>query len=155
MTPPTGPREPYEKPRVSRRRRSQGEITLSRHIAWEGLPEPELEYHWARDEGRRFRFDFAWPNRLLAVEVDGGKFMIRRSRKQRGRMVVVGAHNRREDLERQNLAARLGWTVLRYTPDMVAKGEAIRELKAMLLRPVLDDAPGVLSEDPGPGSSGG
>ena len=78
-----------------------------------------------------FRFDFAWPARKLAVEVDGGKFMLRRSRKQGGRLVPVGSHNRREDLQRQNLAAREGWTVLRYTPDMIEKGEALRDLESI------------------------
>ena len=128
-------REPYSKPRVTRgRRRSQGELALARHIQWEGLPEPEEEFPFALEEGRKFRFDFAWPARKLAVEVDGGKHMIRRSRRD-GRPVIVGDHNRPEDLARQNLAALLGWRILRYTPKMVASGEAIRDLKRELMKP--------------------
>ena len=69
----------------------------------------------------------------LAVEVDGGKHMIRRSRRD-GRPVIVGDHNRPEDLARQNLAALLGWRILRYTPKMVASGEAVRDLKRELMK---------------------
>ena len=116
------------------RRRSQGEITLARHIEWEGLPAPEVEYHFAKDVGRNFRFDFAWPEQKVAAEVDGAKFMLRRSRAQGGRMVPVGAHSRREDLARGNLAAQLGWCVLRFTPDMVSKGEAIQILKEIFMK---------------------
>jgi very-short-patch-repair endonuclease len=114
--------------------RSRGEISLARHIEVTGLPTPERQHRFAKELGRQFRFDFAWPDRKLAVEVDGATFMVKRSRAQRGRLVPVGRHNRREDLRRSNLAARLGWMVLRYTPDMVFKGEAIRELRDILER---------------------
>jgi len=114
--------------------RSLGEITLARQIEYEGLPTPERQHFFAKP--RRFRFDFAWPGRMLAVEVDGATFMLKRSRAQHGRLVPVGRHNRREDLRRGNIAARGGWCVLRYTPDMVQRGEAIRELKELLLKPV-------------------
>lgn len=114
--------------------RSRGETVLARHIQLTGLPEPERQHRFAKKLGRQFRFDFAWPDRKLAVEVDGATFMLKRSRSQGGRLVPVGRHNRREDLRRSNLAARLGWTVLRYTPDMVLKGEAIRELRDILER---------------------
>jgi hypothetical protein len=35
-----------------------------------GLPEPIREYRFA--PSRRWRFDFAWPAAMLAVEVEGG-----------------------------------------------------------------------------------
>lgn len=35
-----------------------------------GLPEPEREYRAIK--GRKFRFDFAWVERKLLVEVNGG-----------------------------------------------------------------------------------
>jgi hypothetical protein len=47
---------------------------LEDELAWglraAGIIPPEREYVFA--EGRRFRFDFAWPRQRLAVEVDGG-----------------------------------------------------------------------------------
>ncbi len=133
------PRSPASRGKGSKR--SEGEAVLAQHISLEGLPEPEQQHYWAKhlrnDKGhvRMFRFDFAWPERKLAVEVDGGKFMLRRSRAQKGRLVPVGQHNHRDDLRRGNLAALEGWCVLRYTPDQVMSGETIRALKEILLKP--------------------
>lgn len=72
----------------------------------EGLPRPvpELQFH----PGRRWRFDFAWPSKLLAVEVDGGVFS--GGRHTRGAGFI-------EDQRKLNAAAVLGWRVLRVTPD--------------------------------------
>jgi len=78
-----------------------------------------------------FRFDFAWPDRKLAAEVDGGRFMVRRN--ARGQVVPVGRHNTEKDYEKLNCAALLGWRVLRFTPDMVRKGAALRILKEVLM----------------------
>ena len=79
-----------------------------------------------------FRFDFAWPDRQLAAEVDGGRFMVRRDAK--GRVVPVGYHGSEKDYEKLNCAALLGWRVLRFSPDMVRKGKALRILKEVLMR---------------------
>ena len=52
--------------------------------------------------GTPYRLDYAWPDRLLAVEVDG-----------------YGPHSSREafqsDRARQNALVLAGWTVLRFT----------------------------------------
>lgn len=57
--------------------------------------------------GRRFRIDIAFPDILLAVEVDGwqyhGKFKI--------------SHDR--DRERQNLMVLHGWKILRFTAKQI------------------------------------
>lgn len=64
---------------------------------------------------RRWRFDFAWPDRMLAVEVEGGTF-------------VQGRHSRGKgiegDAEKYNAATLLGWRVLRFTTDMIHDGRA-------------------------------
>lgn len=50
---------------------------------------------------RRWRFDFAWPNEKLAVEIEG-----------RGRhQTFIGFRN---DCEKYNAALLLGWRVLRF-----------------------------------------
>ncbi len=73
-----------------------------------GLPEPqrELRFH----DTRRWRFDLAWPEHKLAVEVDGGSW-------------VNGRHNRASgwlaDQEKMNEAALMGWRVLHVTPGQV------------------------------------
>ena len=137
------PRNPASRGKGSKR--NEGETILAQHIALEGLPVPEQQHYWAkhlrneRGHVRMFRFDFAWPSRKLAVEVDGGKFLLRRSRAQHGRLVPVGQHNHLDDLRRGNLAALAGWCILRYTPEQVMKGEAIREIKAVFMQEGGDD----------------
>lgn len=77
-----------------------------------GLPAPipEFEFH----PTRKWRFDYAFPLAKIAVEIDGGLF----SR-------VPGGHNRgayiRDTMEKTNAAAKLGWRILRYTPDNVSQ----------------------------------
>lgn len=70
------------------------------------IPLPEHEHAFAKHLGRRFRFDLAWPDVGLAVELEGGLYGGK-------------GHGKRDsylkDLEKYNLAAELGWTVLRYS----------------------------------------
>lgn len=104
--------------------------TLLLHIKAEGLPKPELEYKF--HPSRKWRFDLAWPKEdegmcppeLVAIEIDGGVWV--QGRHTRGSGFV-------KDLEKLNAAAELGWRVFRYTPQMVESGEAIRQLKRVLL----------------------
>ncbi len=72
---------------------------------------------------RMFRFDFAWPERMLAVEIDGGIWI--RGRHGRG----GGAES---DMDKLNLAQVLGWKVLRFSPKHIVSGEAIRLLRQVL-----------------------
>ncbi len=73
--------------------------------------------------GRRFRYDFAWPDRLLAVEVDGGVWM-------RGKHARGGGIER--DCEKSVLGWEAGWRVMRVTPDLVQSGRALQALEAVL-----------------------
>ena len=86
-----------------------------------GLPVPDREVVFARP--RRWRFDLAWPDRKLAVEVEGGGY-------------VYGRHARpagfEADCEKYNEAALLGWTVLRVTPHMVDDGRALAVIERAL-----------------------
>ena len=56
---------------------------------------------------RRWRFDFAHPEKRVAVEIEGGVF-------------IRGRHNRPSgfiaDCEKYNEAVKLGWRVLRVVP---------------------------------------
>ena len=99
---------------------SQGEETFMLHCQCNGL-EPEREHRFAPP--RRWRFDFAFHKEKVAVEVEGGIW--NRGRHTRGSGY---AH----DLAKYNAAARLGWVVLRYTTEMVTKGEAIEEVLQVL-----------------------
>jgi hypothetical protein len=76
-----------------------------------GLPRPLPEYKF--HETRKWRFDFAWPYQMLAVEIEGGiwesKF-IKRGRHLRGKGFM-------EDMEKYRTAELSGWHVLRYAPS--------------------------------------
>ena len=59
----------------------------------------------------------AWPDRMLAVEVEGGIWL-------------KGGHHTSgkgfmSDLEKYNTATMLGWRLLRVTPSMVDDGTAL------------------------------
>ena len=87
-------------------------------LAWQikvaKLPEPVREHRFAKP--RRWRFDFAWPERMIALEVDGGTWV--NGRHSRGSGVAA-------DCEKASRAAILGWRVLRVTGDQVKSGEAL------------------------------
>ena len=100
---------------------SVGEETLALHCRARGL-EPEREYKFA--EGRQWAFDFAWPEKMIAVEVEGGtKFG--QSRHSKGKGFV-------DDCHKYNAATRLGWKVYRYTTEMVDRGDAINDILEMM-----------------------
>ena len=69
------------------------------------LPNPVAEHVFGAP--RKFRFDFAWPDKKVALEVEGGVY-------------TRGAHGSisgiLRDIEKYNLAASLGWRVLRVLP---------------------------------------
>lgn len=73
--------------------------------------------------GRRWRFDLAWPERLIACELDGGTWI--RGAHSRG-------HGQRRDCQKQNAAMLQGWTLFRFTTDMVKSGEALDTLTQAL-----------------------
>lgn len=79
-----------------------------------GLPAPVLE--WRFHPPRKWRFDLAWPDKRLAVELQGGSF-------------VSGRHTRgvgyRQDCEKFNQAVLDGWRVLQITPAMIVDGSAL------------------------------
>lgn len=81
----------------------------------------EFRFH----PSRKWRFDFAWPPRAVALEFEGGVY-------------VNGAHTRgahfESDAEKYNEAALLGWRVLRVTGGMVASGVALKFLERALGR---------------------
>jgi very-short-patch-repair endonuclease len=94
--------------------KSNAEESLAAELRWLRMPQPEREYRFHPD--RRWRFDFAWPDNLLAVEVEGGGFV--QGRHTRGAGLAA-------DCEKYNTAVLLGWRVLRVTPDQVTDGQAI------------------------------
>jgi very-short-patch-repair endonuclease len=78
------------------------------------LPNPIREFRF--HPTRRFRFDLAWPNRMIAAEVDGGTWV--------GGRHTTGA-GFEKDAEKMSEAAVLGWRVLRITKGMIESGKAL------------------------------
>jgi very-short-patch-repair endonuclease len=99
---------------------SKGEEEFAMHCQIYKI-EVQREYRFLL--GRKFRFDFAIPDAKLAIEIEGGIW-------------TGGRHTRgagyEKDLEKYNLAAMLGWKVLRFTPQMVHSGAAIDMVKEAL-----------------------
>ena len=105
--------------------KSDLEAALAFQIRVAGLPEPECEYQFAKLIGRRWRFDFAWPDYMLAAEVEGGVW--KQGRHTRGTGFI-------HDCTKYNEAAVLGWTVLRFAGAMITDGVALECLERMIER---------------------
>ena len=67
---------------------------------------PESEYMFAKELKRKFRFDYCYPKKKLAIEIEGGIW-------------INGRHNRAsgfiKDMEKYNIACILGYRILRFT----------------------------------------
>jgi len=97
------------------------EETLALHIRTYKLPKPEREIKF--HPVRKWRFDFAWPDQFVAVEVEGGTW-------SGGRHTTgVGFRN---DCEKYNAATALGWRVYRFTSDQVKSGMAIKQISEVI-----------------------
>jgi len=87
-----------------------------------GLPAPELEHRF--HPTRKWRFDLAWPDQMLAMEIDGGVY-------------AEGRHTRGKgfegDAEKLNEALILGWRVLRVTTGQVKSEKAIGWLERAVI----------------------
>jgi hypothetical protein len=100
---------------------SKLEETLLLHIKAMKLPMPVVEYKF--HDTRRWRFDFAWPDSKLAVEVEGGTWG--KSRHTTGKGFEA-------DCLKYDEAMRLGWNIYRCSGDMVKNGRAIETIKLLL-----------------------
>jgi very-short-patch-repair endonuclease len=96
---------------------------LLQQIAWAKLPAPVTEHRF--HPVRRWRFDLAWPDAKLAVEVEGGVYVEGGSRHTRGPGYEA-------DCQKYAEALVLGWRVLRVTPRQVKTGMALRWIEGAL-----------------------
>lgn len=98
-----------------------------------GLPTPVREHLFAKAAlGRRWKFDFCWPEYMVAVEVEG---LVMRQLwdaphpKAERVLVTYGRHTTItgfcEDSEKYGNAAILGWSVLRFAQPSLRDGTAI------------------------------
>jgi len=72
---------------------------------------------------RRWRLDFAWVDKKIGVEVEGGIWLPRS-----GHNTGVGISR---DVEKGNALTLLGWKLIRVTGKMIKNGEALVLLEEM------------------------
>src|ERR1051325_2237027 len=87
------------------------------------VPEPVREFKF--DEKRKWRFDYAWPDHKVALEVEGGIW--NQGRHNRGSGFI-------KDIEKYNAAGGLGWRGFRTTPDALLTTQTIEMLRNVLTR---------------------
>lgn len=97
---------------------SELEETLDFQLRQSGLVGFVREYRFCPP--RRFRFDFCFLDKKLAIEVQGGIY-------------IRGGHNRPKvftsDCEKLNLAVLNGFRLLKFTSDMIHSGDAIKMIR--------------------------
>lgn len=103
--------------------KSRLEDILLNRIRIAKLPEPEREFQFAKDQGRRWAADFGWPDHHLLVEVEGGIY-------NQGRHTRGAGYE--QDLLKYNAAALLGYRVLRFSERMISDGIAIQCIETAL-----------------------
>ena len=93
----------------------------------------QTEYNF--DPPRKHRFDFAWPDKKIAVEVDGNAWHVKGG----------GKHGTDKDREKINIAASMGWRVFHFSPAMLDKnpGECIEMIVSVLTERILQMATNV------------
>lgn len=100
---------------------SELEAVFLNRLEHAGLPPGEPQFRFV--PGRQHRFDRAWPEHMVAVEVMGGVW----SDDGHGRKSMVV-----KDYLKLSLAAALGWRCLPLTREMIEDGTAVNLLASAL-----------------------
>jgi len=93
---------------------------LSQIIDFGGFPEIPVREHKFHSV-RRWRFDLAFLENKLAIEIEGGVWI--RGRHTRGSGFI-------SDIDKYNNAVLLSWKVLRFTPNDVKTGKALQVINS-------------------------
>ncbi len=112
--------------RAVTRRGSPLETELHGHLTMMQLaPEAQHKFH----PERKWRLDFAFPDVLVGVEIDGDIFAAENG-------ATAGKHargaGRCKDMEKRNAAGELGWLILNYGPPHVRSGEAALQIERIV-----------------------
>jgi len=97
---------------------------LEVQLAWQ-MDASKLEYtsEYRFDPKRRWRLDFAFVQRKIGIEVEGGIWS-------------QGRHTRgagfEADCDKYNALALAGWRLLRFTPSQIRSGRALQAILAIL-----------------------
>ena len=99
----------------------QPEAVFLEVLRQRGLPQPHREYEFAYP--RRFRADYAWPDKHLLCEVEGGIF----TRQAHGSISGM-----LRDMAKYNLAATMGYRVIRCVPADLCSEDFLRTISDAL-----------------------
>ncbi|MEI7775208.1 MAG: hypothetical protein WCK17_10585 [Verrucomicrobiota bacterium] len=83
-------------------------------------PIPEYRFH----PERKWRFDYAWPEKMIAIEVEGGVWVGGRHTSGSGFV---------KDMEKYNAATCLGWRLLRVQPKDLLTKHTVEMLHSCML----------------------
>lgn len=111
--------------------KKKAEEMFAFHCEQFGLPKPLRGLMFAKTEfGRKWQMDFAWPQFMLFVEIEGMGVELR-CRKCFGKELIMrGRHGSvggfKEDMIKYNSATLLGWNQLRFAASDVKSKEPIK-----------------------------
>ena len=88
--------------------KSKGELHFLTLLKTFGITGYTTEYQF--HSKRKWRFDYAFVELKVAVEIDGGQWK-----------AFGGRHSRDSDRHKHNAAIVLGWRVLKFSPEMLKK----------------------------------
>jgi hypothetical protein len=83
---------------------------MAMRLVLEDLPKPQPEYQFVPERG--WRFDYAWPDYMVALEIEGGVY-------SDGRHVRGAGYE--GDLMKYNQAVLRGWKVIRFSLSQILK----------------------------------
>jgi len=106
------------------RARSEAEESFFLSMRAFNHPIPEREYRF--HPTRKWRFDFAWPEMKVALEVEGGIYGGKNTSGKSRHTTIKGFEN---DCIKYAAAARLGWRVYRFSTGQVLKGIALLHIE--------------------------
>jgi hypothetical protein len=89
----------------------------------EGIPLPVSEFRFCKT--RRFRMDYCWVREMVGLEIDGGIWMKSPGRHTRGSGWM-------RDSKKLNLAASMGYRMLRCTPKQLCDLQTIALIRETL-----------------------
>ena len=114
---------------------------LIRLLGDDGLTPFETEYPFAKSLGRRWRFDLAWPDIRVAVEIEGGIFGKGGAEGNKPcdlcGQTQRGAHGSTtgilRDIEKYNAGVMMGWRIYRV-PTNAINHETVQQIRRLIGR---------------------
>lgn len=91
-------------------------------------PETEVKFH----PTRRWRFDYCWPDRRVAVEINGGIWNAWKYGNRLGGSAHGTPFGILRDMEKVREAQALGWKVLSFTPQEIMDPKTYELLRTVL-----------------------